>query len=143
MPDVSAETEKTRAEVAEYLREFADKLSPQGDRPAGDRQDRSTTTDDRPRHDQPGNAHPVDESSAAGSAGTDGSRTADRSSSGKVTVIAGNESATINPPESLLFGVEVDAEDSLLGGPTGQRGVTFSLTWSSEDVETDEEFDVE
>lgn len=28
MADVSAETEKTRAEVAEYLHEFADELSP-------------------------------------------------------------------------------------------------------------------
>ncbi|MFC7007707.1 hypothetical protein [Halalkalicoccus salilacus] len=33
MADVSAETEKTRAEVADYLREFADELSPPGERP--------------------------------------------------------------------------------------------------------------
>lgn len=109
MADVSAETEKTRAEVADYLREFADELSPRGERPAESDQQRSSGTADNR----------------------------------KVTVIAGNESATISPPETLSFGVEVDAEDSLLGSPTGERGVTFSLNWSSEDVETDDELAVE
>lgn len=108
MADVSAETEKTRAEVADYLREFADELSPPGERAV--------------ENDQQGS-----------------SRTPD---GGKVTVIVGNESATINPPATLSFGVEVDANDSLLGSPTGERGVTFSLNWSSEDVETDDKLDI-
>lgn len=121
MADVSAETEKTRAEVAEYLREFADELSPQGDRPVDtDRQEGSQTGSDR--------------------SATESSRTADDR---KVTVIVGNESATISPPKTLSFGVEVDAEDSLLGGPTGERGVVFSLSWASEDVETDDELGIE
>lgn len=59
-----------------------------------------------------------------------------------MTVIVGNESATISPPETLSFEVEVDAEDSLLGSPTGERGVTFSLNRSLEDVEPDDELDV-
>lgn len=121
MADVSAETERTRAEVAEYLREFADELSPQGDRSTdADHEKRSTVDDDRSTAEEP--------------------RTAD---GGKVTVIVGNESATINPPKTLSFGVEVDADDSLLGGPTGERGVVFSLNWSSEDVETDNELGIE
>jgi hypothetical protein len=62
-----------------------------------------------------------------------------------VTVIVGNESATLTPPETMAFGVDVDSEDSLLGSPTGERGVSFSLSWSSEDVETGtgDEFGVE
>lgn len=57
-------------------------------------------------------------------------------------MIVGNESSTINPPEMLLFGVEVDTDGSLLGA-SDERGVTFSLTWSERDVEPDEEFTVE
>lgn len=57
-------------------------------------------------------------------------------------MIVGNESSTINPPEMLLFGVEVDTDGSLLGA-SDERGVTFSLTWSERDVEPDEEFAVE
>lgn len=121
MADVSAETEKTRAEVAEYLREFADELSPQ--------QERLTDTDQGE-----GSLAGADRSSTERSRASDG---------GKVTVIVGNESATINPPKTLSFGVEVDADDSLLGGPTGERGVVFSLNWSSEDVEEDDELGIE
>lgn len=121
MADVSAETEKTRAEVAQYLREFADELSPREERPTdADRGEGSLADDDRST---------AEESRAVGD--------------GKVTVIVGNESATINPPKTLSFGVEVDADDSLLGGPTGERGVVFSLNWSSEDVEADDELGIE
>jgi hypothetical protein len=117
MANVSAETEKTRTEVAEYLRKFADKLSPHAD---ADPQERPQMGDDHST--------------------TEDSQAADNS---RVTVIVGNESATINPPDSISFGVEVDAEDSLLGSPTGERGVVFSLSWSSEDVETDDEIDIQ
>lgn len=130
MADVSTESEKTRAEVAEYLREFADELSPREDEPVDDTEGRS----------QMGRDRTGTEDSRTGGTETGSTRSAaDR----KVTVIAGNESATITPPETISFGIEVDSKDSLLGGPTGQRGVTFSLGWSSDDVETDDELDVE
>lgn len=133
MADVSAETEKTRAEVAEYLREFADELSPQQERPTDtDRGERSLMGDDRSTTE--GSRADDDRSTTGRSRASDG---------GKVTVIVGNESATINPPKTLSFGVEVDADDSLLGGPTGERGVVFSLNWSSEDVEEDDELGIE
>jgi hypothetical protein len=131
MADVSAESEKTRAEVAEYLREFADELSPRGEGPVdGDRQAGSRTDDDR-------QARTGDDRSEVGESRADDGR--------RVTVIVGNESATLTPPETMAFGVDVDSEDSLLGSPTGERGVTFSLSWSSEDVETGtgDEFGVE
>ncbi len=143
MPDVSAEQEKTRAEVAEYLRAFADELSPQETNSANDRRERTNTAEDRAGEDR---SIDDDRGPATGSerrSGADDSRTTDGTTdTGKVTIIVGNESATMKPPETVLFGVEADTEDSLLGA-TGERGVTFSLTWSEADVETDEEFTVE
>lgn len=140
MADVSTESEKTRAEVAEYLREFADELSPRGEGAIDDGRDSSRMGQDRTGTEdaRTGDAE-VGNSREAGDRTTDDRTATDR----KVTVIAGNESATIVPPESLSFAVEVDSEDSLLGGPTGERGVTFSLGWSSDDVETDDELGVE
>lgn len=135
MADVSTESEKTRAEVAEYLREFADELSPRGEGTTDDDRDRSRMGQDRTGTEDAGTGG----SREAGDRTTDDRTATDR----KVTVIAGNESATIVPPENLSFAVEVDSEDSLLGGPTGERGVTFSLGWSSDDVETDDELGVE
>jgi hypothetical protein len=139
MADVSAESEKTRAEVAEYLREFADELSPRGEGPVdGDEQSGSRTDEDRrPRTDEDRQVGTDDGRSEAGRSRADDGR--------RVTVIVGSESATLTPPETMSFGVDVDSEDSLLGSPTGERGVTFSLSWSSEDIEeeTGDEFGVE
>ena len=98
MADLEAESEKTRAEVATYLREFADKLDP------------------RMEGADPG--------------------------SEKVTIIVDNESATVNPPEMLRFGVGAKTDSSLLDAGA-DRGITFSLTWDKDQVETDEGFDVE
>lgn len=100
MAEIGKEQEKTRAEIATYLREFADEFEPGGEMLGS--QERG----------------------------------------GKVTVIAGNDSATVNPPETLHFGVEVDTDSSLL--ETGaDRRVTFTLRWDADQVEPDEEFDVE
>ena len=101
MSEIEAEQEKTRAEIASYLREFADELD---------------TTDE------------------VIGAGGDSDR--------QVTVIAGNESATLNPPETLRFGVNIDTESSLL--ETGaDRGATFTLRWDEDEVDSPDEFDVE
>lgn len=101
MAEIETEQEKTRAEIATYLREFADELDP--------------------------NTEILDPQAENG---------------GKVTIIAGNESATINPPESVSFGVEVDTESSLLeAGAT--RGASFTLQWDEEQVEETDDFEVE
>lgn len=98
MADVSSESERSRSEVAAYLREFADKLESR--------------------------AH-------AGMEGDDS----------RITVIAGNDSATVNPPETVQFSVEVDTDPSLLEVGASQ-GVTFSLRWDAQDVESSEGLDV-
>lgn len=101
MAEIEVEQEKTRAEIATYLREFADELDPKGE--------------------------------MIGSPAENG---------GKMTVIAGNESATINPPESLYFEVEIDTEASLLEAGA-DRGATFTLRWDKDQVEATEGFEVE
>lgn len=116
MGDVSSSQERTRAEIAEYLREFADELD------SGD-------TRSSKGIDEPGRS--------GGSASTE--RTDD---GGKVTIVAGNESATINPPETLTFDVEVATDSSLLEGGGTERSATFSLRWNEDHVEEDDELDV-
>ncbi|WP_336343759.1 amphi-Trp domain-containing protein [Halalkalicoccus ordinarius] len=116
MGDVSSSQERTRAEIAEYLREFADELD------SGDA--RSSKGIDEPGRS--GDSAPAE-------------RTDD---GGKVTIVAGNESATINPPETLTFDVEVATDSSLLEGGGTERSATFSLRWNEDHVEEDDELDV-
>ena len=99
MADVSAEMERTRAEVATYLREFADKLEMRTG--AG-----------------------IDEDD------------------GRVTIVAGNDSATVNPPETVEFSVEIDTDPSLLEVGASQ-GVTFSMRWDAREAEPSEGFEVQ
>lgn len=96
MAELDAKKEKTRAEVATYLREFANELD-----------------------SVPGATH--DE---------------------KVTLVIDNESATVTPPATMQFAVEVETDSSMLSTGT-DRGVTFSLGWNEEDVKTAEGLDIE
>lgn len=99
MADVSAEMERSRSEVAAYLREFADKLESRG---------RAEIRDD----------------------------------DGRVTVVAGNESATVNPPETVQFSIEIDTDPSLLEVGASQA-VTFSLRWDAKEVESSDGLDIQ
>lgn len=56
----------------------------------------------------------------------------------RVTLMVGNDSATINPPETVTFEVEIDSERSLIGSGT-EREVEFELAWETEEVESDEQ----
>lgn len=104
MANISSSHEKTRSEVAAYLREFADELE--------------TGLGGSASHGEPG--------------------TTDR----KVTLVTGNESATINPPETLNFDVEVDTEAGLLEAGN-DHSATFRLSWDSEHVEADDDLSIE
>lgn len=115
MGNVSSSQERSRAEVAEYLRKFAEKLDP-----AGTRTEEST-----------GEARQ-----------SDGAPTGRADGVEKVTVVAGNESATINPPETVTFDVEVATDSSILEGAGSERSATFSLRWNEEHVEEDDELSV-
>ncbi|AGB39001.1 hypothetical protein [Natronococcus occultus] len=146
MASLETTQERTRSEIAAYLREFADELDPEtrtedatrdgstgtvgtdttdsagiGDTRTDDRDDDLLGTDDR-------DDEPVD---------TDGAHVGD-----KVTVIAGNESATINPPRTCAFDVAIDTDSDLLD--TGaERSTSFTIRWDADHVEADDELTVE
>ncbi|WP_372910490.1 hypothetical protein [Salinigranum sp.] len=59
----------------------------------------------------------------------------------KGTLVVGNRSATINPPETLEFDVEVASDSSLVGGDVAEH-VSFGLRWKPEATEDDGEFEI-
>jgi len=109
MPEIERESEMTRAEVADSLREFADNLDTDSDAesPIGEETD-AFGTDDR------------------------------------VTVIVGNESATVNPPDAIDFGVEVDSAtgDSSLIGDDREAVIHFEIRWAVEEASDDGEIEI-
>jgi hypothetical protein len=121
MAKLDATHEKTRAEIAQYLREFAEKLDTGVSGAAG-----STGAIGEP--DRSPDAAGSDDRTDAG---------ADR----KITVVAGNDSATINPPETLAFDVSVDTDSGLLEGD--EQSATFTLRWDRDHVEADDELSVQ
>jgi hypothetical protein len=108
MSELEATQELTRAEIAAYLREFADRL----------------------------------DASGGGGRVPGGSETTLESEGRKVTIVVGNDSATVNPPETLTFDIVVDSDSSLMGSDKNQR-VTFGLRWPTEAVEEDTEIQIQ
>ncbi|WP_227352800.1 amphi-Trp domain-containing protein [Haladaptatus salinisoli] len=117
MSEISAERERSRAEVADYLRQFADKLD------GGDGSDRG---DGRPEPD----------------IGSDENADSERSTGEKVTFMVGNDSATVNPPETVSFVVEVNSDSSLVSPDETQR-VGFELRWDADEIPEDDELSIE
>lgn len=60
---------------------------------------------------------------------------------GKVTLVVGNDSATINPPETVVFEIEVESDTSLVGTDV-EESVEFGLTWRAEDIEEHDEIEI-
>lgn len=89
MKEITVDYEKTRTEVASFLRSFADELE----------------RDER------------------------------------ITLITGNDSATINPPEHLHFKVESDVDGSWTGSNEG-RSLRLELAWEEADEPANEELSV-
>lgn len=52
----------------------------------------------------------------------------------RVTFMIGNDSATINPPETVQFEVSVESESSIIG-ESGEQEVEFELAWETEAAE--------
>ncbi|WP_158058334.1 hypothetical protein [Halorussus halophilus] len=119
MANIDAEMEKSRKEVAEYLREFAEELEPAETPPTPTNRPTDEAESDTAREDE-----------------------AETPSGEKVTLLVGNESATINPPGTVDFDVSVDSDAALVGSSETQH-VSFQLTWEGEEVETDDELRVE
>lgn len=122
MSDLQTERQATREEVADYLREFADQLDGGGATDAGNRNRDRTGTETASTDASAGNtptAHPA----------------------GKVTLLVGNDSATINPPREVTFGVEVGSDSSLMSGDA--EIVEFRMHWDANDVPRDDELRIE
>lgn len=56
----------------------------------------------------------------------------------KMTFVAGDESATINPPENVHFKIETTTDSSWLGGDDG-RSFSLELGWEADEVDPNEE----
>lgn len=102
MSELNRQTEMTRTDVADSLRQFANDLDPH------------TATD--PTHAE-----------------------RDEQTDDRVTVVFGNESATINPPETVDLLVDVDSagDDSSLIGSDDEEAIQFEMRWPVEETEDD------
>jgi hypothetical protein len=168
MADTEAEREMSRTEVADYLRTLADELdtttptqtehqNETSDVPEGDHQQRDET---RSASASASEGEPSDESGvldsladgdheneAGGDQRNHSDRDRDRSddseqSPRKVTFMVGNDSTTINPPETVAFEMAVGSESSVFGSETG-RIARFALHWDEENISEDEEFSIQ
>lgn len=146
MVELEAEREMSRAEVAEYLRLFADKL----DTSDSARLPGAPSTTDRDNEREHDETQAGDDAAASGDIESHREWTehepetasAERSSAGKMTFMVGNESTTINPPDTVTFEMMVDSESSLIGSETG-RTASFALHWDDADVPQDDELSIQ
>ncbi|PSP99499.1 hypothetical protein BRC94_07260 [Halobacteriales archaeon QS_5_70_17] len=151
MSDLQTERQATREEVADYLREFADQLDGGGATDAGNRNRDRTGTETASTDASAGNTPTgTDARSGSGSradadaetgADATGDRTPTAHPAGKVTLLVGNDSATINPPREVTFGVEVGSDSSLMSGDA--EIVEFRMHWDANDVPRDDELRIE
>lgn len=118
MTELSSVRKSTRSEVAQFLRQFASQLE-QAEAVVG--------------------GHSTESGAEARVPGEDGSTPGP---DGKVTMTVGNDSATINPPETVEFEVEVGEDDPLVSGET-ERHLEFGLTWDAESVVEDDSLEID
>ncbi|GAA0242295.1 hypothetical protein ACFFQF_20030 [Haladaptatus pallidirubidus] len=127
MPELDVEFEKNRAEVAAYLRDIANKLE--------------TTDSDSAEVNRERTESSHSPSSEPNTETTTSTSTATNERNQKVTIIAGNDSATVNPPETLNFGIIVDSDSSLMESGV-EESITLSMKWASEEVKADQDLSV-
>lgn len=139
MAEVRAEREMSRAEVAAYLHEFAERLG--GERRENDERNREQSSE--------GGFIAASEDEAA-SSGTSESDDTDHTSGettqgehgGKVTLTVGNDSATVNPPDTVRFEMAVDSTSGMLES-SARETVEFALHWDTDATEEDDELDIQ
>jgi hypothetical protein len=130
MASLDSSQERTRSEIADYLREFADELDPSNRTTDAGTDEATLGSSDRERN-----------RTTEGATG-DADREQSSGVGEKITVIAGNDSATINPPRTCTFDVAVNTDSDLLG--TGaERSTTFTIRWDEEQVEAGDQLDVD
>lgn len=59
----------------------------------------------------------------------------------KITLVVGEESTTMHPPEEVHMRVETDSDNSWLGGEEGQS-LRLELGWEATEVENDGELEI-
>jgi hypothetical protein len=144
MADIETSRELSRSDVATYLREFADQLDTRGTthtdntQPLDDTAGSPETTHPDDTHGKTGT--PPDAAGPQSNTGTDADTDTDEAETNhagtydKVTVFVGNDSATINPPETMTFEVVVD-DDSAMLTSSNRRSVDFHLEWDTDAVD--------
>lgn len=140
MSQIETRRELTRAEVADYLREFADELDVKrslgGTADAG--HTTSTSADDEHRSDTTAGSERTSGTTADDERGPtndpNASATSERTTYEKVTILVGNDSATVNPPETVDFEVAVHSDSSLMESGERQR-VSFVMEWDAREVD--------
>jgi phage repressor protein C with HTH and peptisase S24 domain len=148
MAEIEAKREMNRAEVAEYLHRFADKLD------TNDETRQASEHSTANRQDEGEQSKDPDETTAEEDTESqrewteqkhehESETATDEDPSGeKVTFMVGNESTTINPPATVTFEMMVDSESSLIGTDTG-RTASFALHWDDTDVSEDDELSIQ
>ena len=124
MSEMDAETEMSRTEVATFFRELAEKL-----------EGRETSTGGRDENS------PIIGNEEETTTDRERATTPDRGAGETMTVIVGDESATVVLPDRMLLDVEVGSNSGILETGTGQR-VKFELAWEAEEVPEDDSIEV-
>lgn len=126
MAEFDADGEVSRAEVARFLREFANELD-HGD--VSGRQTEVISEDQEERH--------IDERSE----GVSGDRTdrfsddrpdltgTEMENAERITLIVGGDSATVTVPEMVEFDIEIDSRSPLLSANVHQE-IDMKLSWT-------------
>jgi hypothetical protein len=153
MSDLRTERHATREEVADYLREFANQLDGRGGDVGGTAAGSGSDVNDHRRREETADTAPsTDATTGTGSRSADADAVGERADAddrtgttahpaGKVTLLVGNDSATINPPRDVTFGVEVGSDSSLMSGDA--EVVEFRMHWDANDVPEDDELRIE
>lgn len=156
MAEIEASRELSRADVAAYLREFADQLDAReaqhaptgrsvddttnghGTIPSRDTSNRSDTETHGTTTSPPDAAGPESDT------GTDADETDANHGATyeKVTFFVGNDSATINPPETMTLDIAVDSDSAMLSS-ANRRSVDFHLEWDTDGVDDDGDLHIE
>lgn len=140
MAELDVKKQRSRTEIANYLREFADKLDERGDVVNEFDSETERKMSETEKTEMTGTKTSGAETTETDRTEPQGTQT--RSADHGMTIIVDNESATVTPPETMHFGVEVETDSSLL--ETGMdRGVTLSLRWDAEQVEAPDKLDIE
>jgi hypothetical protein len=147
MADIKTEREMSRTDVATYLHRFADKLD-------GNADDAARTTEDdaaRTTGDDAARTTGDDVESSSGSETTAATDEVDETtrrdqaesagSTERVTFTLGNDSATVNPPETIQFEVAVDSTAGMLESGSHET-VAFTLQWDAEPTDDEGELDI-